>query len=120
VVIEGVGFSLLWKNEGDEPTRCDWKPGTVVVPPDTWFHQHFNTAGKAARYLALRYTGKKYHQTVDIDGGDGADTSVKQGGWQIEYEDEDPAVHRLYEAELARHKATCRMRALSAWCTGKA
>jgi len=45
---------------------------------------------------------------------------VKQGGAQIEYEDEDPRIHQLFEAELARSGATCRMRSMVPWCTGAA
>ena len=35
--------------------------------------------------------------------------SVKDGGWQIEYDDEDRAIDTLFEAELARSGAECRM-----------
>jgi quercetin dioxygenase-like cupin family protein/oxalate decarboxylase/phosphoglucose isomerase-like protein (cupin superfamily) len=118
IILDGVGFSLLWEGEDDERKRCDWKPGSVIVPPDNWFHQHFNTGNSSARYLALRFTGKKYRQPVERDGGDGADTSVKLGGWQIEYTDEDRSVHRMFEEELARHGAPCRMRPLIPWCAG--
>ncbi len=31
-----------------------------------------------------------------------ADTSVKQGGRQIEYEDQDPRIHRLWLEELRK------------------
>ncbi|HSR55734.1 MAG TPA: hypothetical protein VLN73_05810, partial [Alphaproteobacteria bacterium] len=35
--------------------------------------------------------------------------SVKDGGRQIEYEDQDPRIHRIYLDELAKHGAPCRM-----------
>jgi hypothetical protein len=47
-----------------------------------------------------------------------ADKSVKEGGWQVEYEDEDPEVHRIFEAELAKSGVECRMKNLSPYCTG--
>ena len=47
-----------------------------------------------------------------------ADKSVKEGGWQIEYEDEDRKNHELFEADLAAHGAPCRMKAFIPWCTG--
>ena len=48
-----------------------------------------------------------------------ADKSVKQGGWQIEYEDEDPAIHELFEGDLAKAGAACRMKAFVSTCTGE-
>ncbi len=115
VLLGGVGFSLLWQ-EGQEPRQCNWKRGSlVVVPTEGCFHQHFNTGATPARYLALRLGG--------IRGGSvpqgGADVSIREGGIQVEYEDEAPEIHRRFEAELAQHGATCRMKALVAGCTGE-
>ena len=33
----------------------------------------------------------------------GMDVSVKEGGCQIEYEHQDPRIHQIYLAELAKH-----------------
>jgi hypothetical protein len=33
----------------------------------------------------------------------GMDVNVQDGGCQIEYEDQDPRVHRIYLDELAKH-----------------
>src|SRR5581483_3588973 len=98
--------------------RCYGKPGTVIVPPDGWFHEHFNTGSQPARYLALRYGGVRHRQPMAISIGEGSDVNVKEGGWQIEYEDEDPSVHRIFESELAKHNAVCRMKGLVPSCTG--
>jgi hypothetical protein len=89
----------------------------VVVPPNNWFHQHFNTGAEPARYLALKFGGRRYHPNQQW-GGDRADVSLKQGGHQLEYEDENPEVHARFEAELRSHGAECRMKGLIAWCTG--
>jgi hypothetical protein len=35
--------------------------------------------------------------------------SFKEGGRQIEYEDQDPYIHKLYLEELAKHGGACRM-----------
>jgi oxalate decarboxylase/phosphoglucose isomerase-like protein (cupin superfamily) len=109
VIISGQGYSTLWP-DGAEPTRVDWKPGTVVVPPDQWWHQHFNTGKEQARYLALHRSNWRY-QTVFMGAGDikGSITSVKEGGSQIEYEDEDPAIHRAFVDELEKSGAQCQM-----------
>jgi hypothetical protein len=37
------------------------------------------------------------------------DVSIKDGGRQVEYEDQDPRIHRLYTAELARYGLEPRM-----------
>jgi mannose-6-phosphate isomerase-like protein (cupin superfamily) len=121
IILNGAGFSNLWVNIGDEMTRCDWGPGTIVVPPDQWFHQHFNTGTEPARYLALKFIGKKYVQSIGNYEGrpDFSGVSVKDGGGQIEYEDEDPETHARFEATLAEHGGVCRMRKLIPWCTGE-
>ena len=115
VILDGMGFSTLWR-EGDDPVRVDWGTNAVVVPPSNWFHQHFNTGPEPARYLALKFAGRRYFLS-DQYVADKVDTSVKQGGLQLEYEDEGPDVHRIFEAELARNGAACRMRGLVPGCT---
>jgi hypothetical protein len=42
------------------------------------------------------------------------DKSVKDGGNQIEYEDEDPRIVALYEQECARNNVSSRMREIVA------
>ena len=44
--------------------------------------------------------------------------SIKEGGIQLEYEDEDPRVHEIFEEELAKYGQQCRMKNLVATCTG--
>jgi quercetin dioxygenase-like cupin family protein len=108
VIIGGQGYSLMWP-EGQPIQRFDWHDGSVVVPPEMWFHQHFNTGKTPARYLALRWGSQKYPRPW-MSKGYGVDTSVKQGGNQIEYEDEDPAIRRIFEEELAKQGVTSRMK----------
>ncbi len=45
------------------------------------------------------------------------DVDVKAGGAQIEYTDEDRDIHELFEAELRRNGAPCRMKDMVPWCT---
>jgi mannose-6-phosphate isomerase-like protein (cupin superfamily) len=117
IILYGTGFSTLWR-DGEEPIRCDWKPNSVVVPPNNWFHQHFNTGARPASYLALKFQGRRYSLNEQTHNGiDKADVSVKLGGHQLEYEDEDPLVHQTFEAELAANGSKCRMNGLLAWCT---
>ena len=115
VILSGDGFSMLWQ-EGQEPRKCDWnKGGMVIVPTDGCFHQHFNSGATPARYLALRGGGSRYGAPRIA----GADLSIKEGGWQVEYEDEDPKIHAIFEDEIAQHGATCRMKAFIPYCTGE-
>ncbi len=103
--VTGHGYSLLWK-EGQDPVntiRVDWKPGILYAPPDELFHQHFNTAAQPSRYLAIGFGGVRY-PTLEYKRRvyEGMDISTAEGGFQIEYEDEDPRVRRLFEEELSR------------------
>jgi len=75
----------------------------VFSPPTNWFHQHFNTGADAALQLALRCGSHKFPLGIRVAAiRAGVYTSVKQGGTLIEYDDEDPAIRRSYEAELQR------------------
>lgn len=98
ILLSGSGYSLLWK--GDEaPVRVDWQPGAVIVPPQMWFHQHFNVGDSPARYLALRFGGGPHGIIPDyID-----ERPTREGGDQIEYEDESPEIKELFEAEIRGH-----------------
>jgi hypothetical protein len=70
----------------------------MYSPPFWMFHQHFNTGPTPARYLACSLGSRKYpflalrRKSAE---GSGA-VSVSQGGRQIEYEDQDPRVHRMF------------------------
>jgi quercetin dioxygenase-like cupin family protein len=113
VIVSGEGYSLLWP-EGSPIERYDWREGSIVVPPENWFHQHFNTGTSRARYLALRWGSQKYRL-----GGKkwGVEESVKAGGDQIEYEDEEPRVHEEFEEALAKGGAPCRMGSFHPRCS---
>ena len=108
IVLGGQGYSVLWP-EGQEKQRVDWRQGSVVVPPNQWFHQHFNSGAAPARYLALRWGSWRYRFMRLTDSEGSTYTSVKQGGGQIEYDDEDPRIHVEFEAAVKKAGAVCRM-----------
>ena len=115
-----AGYSLLWtKDDLSDMRKADWKVGgMVIVPGDDMFHQHCNTGSTRARYLAM-YNGSMGAYKPRSNRGWLADKSVREGGWQIEYQDEDRRIHEIFETELAEHGATCRMKAFTPWCTGE-
>jgi oxalate decarboxylase/phosphoglucose isomerase-like protein (cupin superfamily) len=107
VIIGGQGYSLMWP-QGEPMQVFPWEYGSVVVPPDMWFHQHFNTGPEPARYLAIRWGARKFVRATGRERG-GTDVSLKEGGHQIEYADEDPKVREMFEAELAKNGVKSRM-----------
>jgi mannose-6-phosphate isomerase-like protein (cupin superfamily) len=114
------GYSLLWtKDDLSDMRKADWKVGgMVIVPGDDMFHQHCNTGNTRARYLAI-YNGSMGLYTPHSNRGWLADKSVKEGGWQIEYADEEQRIHEIFEADLVEHGVTCKMKAFIPWCTGE-
>ncbi len=99
IVLSGEGYSLMWP-EGEEPRRYDWEVGTMIVPPNLWYHQHFNTGTTPARYLAFK------HEVVSIRNAQGvpkAWISQRIGGDQIDYADEKPLVRTMFAEALSRN-----------------
>ena len=105
IILSGQGYSLMWP-EGEEPRRYDWEVGSMVVPPNLWFHQHFNTGTTPARYLAFK------HEVVSIRNAQGvpkAWISQRVGGDQIDYADEEPIVRTLFAEALAKNGLESKM-----------
>jgi quercetin dioxygenase-like cupin family protein len=117
IILSGRGYSMLWP-AGEEFQKFDWRPGSMVVPPNLWVHQHFNKGAEPARYLALRWGSRRFDMGGAIHADSEADVSVKEGGAQIEYPDEDRRIHQIFEDELAVSGAKCRMNSMVVWCTG--
>ena len=101
VIPKGEGYSVLWPGnpffdpvEGAEKVVCPWSEGTIFVPPQNWYHQHFNTGAGEARYLALgplpQFSGGPYRN-------------------QIEYPQEDPWIRERFAGELAKKGLTSLM-----------
>ena len=105
IVLSGEGFSLMWP-EGEEPQRYAWEVGTLIVPPNMWFHQHFNTGATPARYLAFKHEGVAIRNAQGVPK---AWISRRAGGDQIDYIDEKPEIRRIFAAELAKHGIAPRM-----------
>ena len=105
IILGGEGYTLMWP-EGEEPRRFDWRRGAMVVPPNRWLHQHFNTGTTPARYLAFK------HEVVAIRNAQGvpkAWISRRLGGDQIDYADETAMVRKMFVDELAKNGLAPRM-----------
>ena len=104
VMLTGSGYSFLWE-EGAPRKRVEWGRMSMFVPPIQWWHQHFNNGAEPARYLALKPWGFKYKVEELKDTGE----DVKNGGAQIEYQDQGAEIHRIFEDECRKSGATVDM-----------
>jgi hypothetical protein len=108
--ITGSGYSLMGHQELVVLVRFDCRLGLVFSPPDMMYHQHFNTSPVPARYLAMNLGNRRHPFTSERKKQAKAlGVDAKKGGRQIEYQDQDPRIHRWYLDELKKHGATCRM-----------
>jgi oxalate decarboxylase/phosphoglucose isomerase-like protein (cupin superfamily) len=96
--IDGSGYSLLWHEGDSEFKEFPWKHGFMYTPPFWMFHQHFNTCPDPARYLACSLGSRRYpFISLRRKSAEGVGSlSIKQGGRQLEYEDQDPRIHRKW------------------------
>tara|TARA_B100000686_G_scaffold173249_1_gene180464 strand:+ start:1430 stop:2590 length:1161 start_codon:yes stop_codon:yes gene_type:complete len=85
----GEGYSIMWP-EGEEKVIVPWHEASMFVPPNNWFHQHFNVSVEPARYLALspikQMRAERNNRLLD----------------QIEYPVEEPWVRKMYEEEIGK------------------
>jgi len=99
IIPAGEGYSIMWP-EGQDKVVIPWHEASVFVPPDRWFHQHFNVGGDPARYLAFH----------GPQGGQGQrQEQVMSPRDQIEYPEEDPFIRQKFESELAARGLTSLM-----------
>ncbi|MFZ2648725.1 MAG: cupin domain-containing protein [Burkholderiaceae bacterium] len=105
IVLSGKGFSLMWP-EGEEARRFEWQEGSMIVPPNMWFHQHFNTGTTPARYLAFKAEGVSIRNAQGVPK---AWISRRIGGDQIDYADESPRVRSSFAQALAKTGLSPRM-----------
>jgi quercetin dioxygenase-like cupin family protein len=102
--VAGSGYSLEWYPGDQDFKRIDWRHGFAFPPGDQQFHQHFTTSAVPARYFAvgmgsLRYplTEARRREFIGKGGKKQAmSLDVKEGGDQIEYEDQDPRIHPMW------------------------
>jgi oxalate decarboxylase/phosphoglucose isomerase-like protein (cupin superfamily) len=105
IIMSGEGYTLMWP-EGGEPKRYEWKEGSMIVPPNMWYHQHFNTGTTPARYLAFKAEGVSIRNAQGVPK---AWISKRLGGDQIDYVDESPTIRQWFREALARRGLEPRM-----------
>jgi oxalate decarboxylase/phosphoglucose isomerase-like protein (cupin superfamily) len=105
IIMSGEGYSLMWP-EGEEPKRYEWREGSMIVPPNLWFHQHFNTGTVPARYLAFKAEGVSIRNAQGVPK---AWISRRLGGDQIDYADESPRIRQWFQDALAKRGLASRM-----------
>ncbi len=93
LILKGTGYSLMWP-PGTKPRRFNWKVGSFISPPAGWFHQHFNTGPEPVFHLA-------FHRPASIYNEDQRE--------EMEYEDEDPEIRQMFEADLIKNGVQSRM-----------
>ncbi len=96
--VDGEGYSLLWFEGDSEFKEFPWEHGFMYTPPYWMFHQHFNTCPNPARYLACSLGSRRYpFISLRRKSAEGAGSkSLQNGGRQLEYEDQDPRIHRKW------------------------
>lgn len=91
IIPAGEGFSVMWP-EGEDQVVVPWHEASMFVPPNRWFHQHFNVSTVPARYLAL----SPLRQTRP-----GNENFVPRED-QIEYPDEAPWIREMFRKEVEK------------------
>ena len=87
-LLDSTGYTLMW-NEGEKPERYDWHEGTCISPPAGTWHQHYNTGNQPCKFVALH-----------------ANTAVQKeekGVEQIEFEEVDESMKKMYAEECAKN-----------------
>lgn len=114
MTLSGGGYSLLWNDGDTDFARVDWRYGVVFPPCEMQFHQHFVTSNEPSRYVAtgfgsFRYPITERHRLTTVGDPDKkplSSRSLKEGGNQIEYEDQDPRIHALWLEEMRKSGVT--------------
>ncbi|HEY6259927.1 MAG TPA: hypothetical protein VIY51_29465 [Xanthobacteraceae bacterium] len=110
VGISGAGYTLLWKPGDTAFERLELRPGALFALTDETLHQHFNPGAEPLRYLAISIGSDRYPMLArKLKRRAVFDTSLKDGGLQIDYADQDPRIHALWREAISATGAASRM-----------
>lgn len=108
--ISGAGYTLIWKEGEGAFERVELRRGSLFALPDEALHQHFNSGTEPLRYLGLSVGNERYPVLArKLKRRAVLDTSVRDGGLQIEYEDQDLRIHVIWRDAIAMTGAVSRM-----------
>ncbi len=124
IILRSKGYSLLWKDDYADRVRVDYGPGSMFVPPEMYWHQHFNTGPVPLLHLAAGWGSEKpkagggaYYY---IQQGEAGDSDAVWGGEDvINIDQENPAIHKEFEEELAKNGVPCNMGHVHPYCSFK-
>jgi len=106
IILKGEGFSMVWR-EGDDIKGYNWRAGSLLVPPERWFHRtSTSVASPRVTSRSSRSAADKFPWAAKTVG---YSESVKLRRDQIEYDDEDPYIRQMFEAELAKRAVASQM-----------
>lgn len=109
MALSGNGYSPLWDDGQPDFTRVDLKFGVVFPPFEMQFHQRFvtsNDASVATGFCGIRYPTTDLRRGLwagDADKRNAFSRSVKDGGNQVEYENQDRRIHEIWREEMRKH-----------------
>ncbi len=111
--LKGEGYTLMWP-DGGEKLKEDWGPGTMLVPPSWWWHQHAAVSSFPAQHLALKLSSKR-NKVNRLSMG--TMLSVRRGGSMMNFED-FPAglmeeVQSIFVEECARRGTPANLEAIA-------
>src|SRR5262249_35095028 len=81
--LAGEGYSMRWP-DGGEWIKEDWRPGTMLVPPEGWWHQHCVVSQQPGIHLGLRF-GSRTNSLTRVNVSSLKNT--REGGSQMDFED---------------------------------
>lgn len=107
LTLTGRGYSLVWDgsykwSEAVNREKIEWSPNCLWTYSGERFHQHFNVSDQPGRYLAFYLGSRKYPGFGLWFDRWSHFMSVTEGGNQIDYQDEDPEIYRIFERELKK------------------
>jgi quercetin dioxygenase-like cupin family protein len=110
--LKGEGYTMMWP-DGGEWVQEFWRPGTMLVPPAGWWHQHCMVSKDPAVHLALKL-GSRSNSVTRANMN--TMKSTRRGGNQMDFEDTPPDVLaklcRIFEEECAKRGTPANLEAI--------